>query len=59
MKRIGVISDTHGTFDQTLRDFLNDVDEIWHAGDFGSIELADEIASLNPCAGYMVTSTEV
>ena len=45
MKRIGVISDTHGTFDQTLRDFLNDVDEIWHAGDFGSIELADEIAS--------------
>lgn len=51
MKRIGVISDTHGTFDQTLRDFLNDVDEVWHAGDFGSIELADEIASFKPLRG--------
>ena len=45
MKRIGVISDTHGTFDKALRDFLSDVDEIWHAGDVGSLELADEIAS--------------
>lgn len=40
MKRIGIISDTHGTFDDTLREFLKDVDEIWHAGDIGSIELA-------------------
>ena len=28
MKRIGLISDTHGTFDDTLRGFLTDVDEI-------------------------------
>ena len=28
MKRIGVISDTHGTFDEALRAFLKDVDEI-------------------------------
>ena len=39
MKRIGIISDTHGTFDDTLRRFLQNVDEIWHAGDFGSLEL--------------------
>ena len=51
MKRIGVISDTHGTFDDTLRDFLKDVDEIWHAGDFGSLELADEIAAFKPLKG--------
>ena len=44
MRKIGVISDTHGTFDEVLREFLSDVDEIWHAGDIGSIELADEIA---------------
>ena len=37
MKRIGIISDTHGTFDDTLREFLKDVDEIWHAGDIGSL----------------------
>lgn len=48
MKRIGIISDTHGTFDDTLRRFLEPVDEIWHAGDIGSIELADEIAAFKP-----------
>ncbi|MBO5216538.1 MAG: metallophosphoesterase family protein [Alistipes sp.] len=48
MRRIGVISDTHGTFDKPLRDFLKDVDEIWHAGDVGSLELADEIAAFKP-----------
>lgn len=48
MKRIGIISDTHGTFDDRLREFLKDVDEIWHAGDIGSIEVADEIADFKP-----------
>ena len=41
MKKIGIISDTHGTFDGTLREFLKDVDEIWHAGDIGSLEVAE------------------
>lgn len=48
MKKIGIISDTHGTFDDTLREFLKDVDEIWHAGDIGSLELADRIAVFKP-----------
>ncbi len=50
MKRIGLISDTHGTFDSVLREFLRDVDEVWHAGDFGGkgCELADEIAAFKP-----------
>ena len=48
MKRIGIISDTHSTFDDTLRDFLRDVDEIWHAGDIGSLETADLIAAFKP-----------
>lgn len=48
MKRIGIISDTHGSFDEPLRRFLSEVDEIWHAGDIGSLELADEIAAFKP-----------
>lgn len=48
MKRIGILSDTHGTFDAPLREFFSDVDEIWHAGDIGSLELADEIAAYKP-----------
>lgn len=48
MKRIGILSDTHGTFDDKLREFLRDADEIWHAGDIGSLGLADEIAAYKP-----------
>lgn len=48
MKKIGIISDTHGTFDRPLQEFLGGVDEIWHAGDIGSLELADRIAAFKP-----------
>ncbi|MEG1885322.1 MAG: metallophosphoesterase family protein [Alistipes sp.] len=48
MKKIGILSDTHGTFDVTLREFFKEVDEIWHAGDIGSLELADEITAFKP-----------
>lgn len=48
MKKIGLLSDTHGTFDETLRHFFRDVDEIWHAGDIGTLGLADEIAAFKP-----------
>lgn len=51
MKRIGLLSDTHGTFDEPLRLFLQDVDEVWHAGDFGNIETADAIARFKPLRG--------
>jgi putative phosphoesterase len=48
MKRIGIISDTHGTFDDCLKYFLKDVDEIWHAGDIGNVETAEAIAAFKP-----------
>lgn len=48
MKTIGIISDTHGTFDDVLRRFLAPCDEIWHAGDIGNIETADRIAAYRP-----------
>lgn len=48
MKKIGIISDTHGIFDDALRRFLEPVDEVWHAGDVGFIALADEIAAFKP-----------
>lgn len=59
MKRIGLISDTHGTFDQTLKTFLKDVDEIWHAGDIGSPEAPTRSRRSNPCGPSMAISTEV
>ncbi len=48
MKRIGLLSDTHGCFDDTLRHFFRDVDELWHAGDIGTLALADQIAEFKP-----------
>ncbi len=48
MKRIGILSDTHGFFDDKLRRFFDDVDELWHAGDIGNPETADLIASFKP-----------
>lgn len=48
---IGLLSDTHGTFDTPLHSFFADVDQIWHSGDFGGIEVADAIAAFKPLTG--------
>lgn len=45
MTRIGLISDTHGYLDETVVQHFKNCDEIWHAGDFGSIEIAMQLLS--------------
>lgn len=35
MRRIGLISDTHGYLDETVFEHFKNCDEVWHAGDFG------------------------
>jgi len=48
MPQIGLLSDTHGFFDPRLKVFFENCAEIWHAGDIGNLETADEIASFKP-----------
>ena len=49
---IGLISDTHGSFDPEIREFLAPVDEIWHAGDFGAgADFAEKISAFKPVVG--------
>lgn len=48
MKRIGLLSDTHGFVHPRLKVFFKKVDEIWHAGDIGNIETAEELAAIKP-----------
>lgn len=49
---VGLISDTHGVFSEGFREFLQPVDVIWHAGDFGGgLSFAEEIASFKPLIG--------
>jgi putative phosphoesterase len=51
MTRIGLISDTHGYLDDAVFKHFENCDEIWHAGDFGNIELADKLAAFKPLRG--------
>ena len=39
MTRIGLISDTHGFLDEAVFEYFKDCDEVWHAGDFGGLDL--------------------
>ena len=48
MKFIGLLSDTHSYYHPKIESFFKDVDEIWHAGDIGSIELVKEIRKTKP-----------
>lgn len=48
MKRIGLLSDTHSCWDERFAEYFADCDEIWHAGDVGSMEVADKLAALHP-----------
>jgi putative phosphoesterase len=43
MTRIGLISDTHNFLDPSVFEYFKNCDEIWHAGDFGTIKIADEL----------------
>lgn len=45
MTRIGLISDTHGFLDEAVFKHFETCHEVWHAGDFGSIELANQLSS--------------
>lgn len=45
MTRIGLISDTHGYLDEAIFTHFRDCNEVWHAGDFGSIELIEKLRS--------------
>lgn len=44
MKRIGIISDTHSYWDDKYLHYFEPCDEIWHAGDIGSVEVAQRLA---------------
>ena len=48
MKKIGLLSDTHGTLDAGVLKFLSGSDEIWHAGDIGNTETFDRLSGLKP-----------
>ena len=51
MIRIGLLSDTHNFLDEAVFKHFEQCDEIWHAGDFGSIGIADRLQAFRPLKG--------
>ena len=47
--RIGLIADTHGFLDETLFEYFSQCDEVWHAGDFGSVEVLERFPFRQDC----------
>ncbi len=51
MTRIGLLSDTHGYLDDSIFQHFEQCNEIWHAGDFGDMAVADTLAAFRPLRG--------
>lgn len=48
MFRVGILSDTHGYLHPGVTGFFSEVNEIWHAGDIGTIDVLDALNGLKP-----------
>jgi len=48
MKKILLISDTHGFVHEDYLKYAADADEVWHAGDIGSLTVTDKLGALKP-----------
>ncbi len=48
MTKILLLSDTHGYVDEQILQYINEADEVWHAGDIGNLIVTDTIAKLKP-----------
>ncbi len=46
MKKILLISDTHGYMGKDLLKYVSECDEVWHAGDIGSLEVSETLKNL-------------
>ncbi len=48
MPYIGILSDTHGYLGDFVFSYFADCEEIWHAGDIGSVEVLDKLQQFKP-----------
>ncbi|MDR2224142.1 MAG: metallophosphatase family protein [Flavobacteriaceae bacterium] len=48
MKKILLLSDTHGCIDESILKYVRQADEVWHAGDIGDLIVTDTIQKLKP-----------
>ncbi len=46
--KIGLLSDTHSFLDESIFKYFEPCDEIWHAGDIGNPQVADQLEAFRP-----------
>jgi putative phosphoesterase len=46
--RIGLLSDTHGLVDSKVFDLFASCDQVWHAGDIGTMAVAEQLQAFKP-----------
>ena len=46
--KIGIISDTHGYYDDSVHEYFKHCDQIWHAGDIGEGEIIERLSQIAP-----------
>ena len=48
MTNILLLSDTHGHLDPRILKYAKEADEVWHAGDIGTITVSDQLQRVKP-----------
>ncbi|WP_418122455.1 metallophosphoesterase family protein [Chryseobacterium sp. PTM-20240506] len=51
MTKILLLSDSHSYIDDRILEYAKDADEIWHCGDFGSLEVIEQLEKIGPLKG--------
>ena len=48
MKKILLLSDTHSHIDDAILKYVQQADEVWHAGDIGDLKVTDILKKIKP-----------
>lgn len=61
MTKILLLSDSHSYIDERILNYVQQADEVWHCGDFGNLQVIEEIEKLKPLKGVYgnIDGTEV
>jgi len=51
MTKILLLSDSHSYIDDRILEYAGQADEIWHGGDFGSMEVIEQLEKIKPLKG--------
>lgn len=51
MTKILLLSDSHSYIDDRILKYASQADEIWHCGDFGSLDVIEQLEKIKPLKG--------